>query len=394
MSQSQASTMGAFEMEDHPLASIFPMMGDEELAELSESIRSNGQLQPIVLHEGKILDGRNRHRACLMAGVTPTFVDYPGTDALEFVVANNLNRRHLSPSQLAWVASNIETMRHGGDRKSNQNANLRLDVTRSHAAEMFKVSKRSVASAAIVRDFGAPDLQQALAKGDIAVSTAAELALLPKHEQSEVIAWDEKRILRKAAEIRAAKREALRIANQAKARITAPRVDGEYDVIVVDPPWPMKRIERDVAPNQVAELEYPTMELEQIRDIDIPAADDCHLWLWTTHKFLPDALRILENWGFHYVNLFTWFKTGGFQPFGLPQYNTEFAVYGRKGAPKFVDTKNFFVGFKGARGAHSEKPTEFYETIKRVTDGRRLDMFARRSITGFDAWGNEAPSQA
>lgn len=166
--------------------------------------------------------------------------------------------------------------------------------------------------------------------------------------------------------------------------------DGIYDVVVIDPPWPMEKIEREVAPEQVA-FDYPTMDEDQLEELEIPAAEDCHLWLWTTHKFLPMALRLLTAWEFKYVCTFVWHKPGGFQPFGLPQYNCEFAIYARRGSPVFADVTDFNVCFAAPRKSHSVKPQEFYDTVLRVTAGKRLDMFNRREIEGFDGWGNESP---
>lgn len=165
---------------------------------------------------------------------------------------------------------------------------------------------------------------------------------------------------------------------------------GKYDVIVIDPPWPMQKIERECAPNQVSQIDYPTMDEGQMAGIDLPVADACHIWLWTTHKFLSMALRLLDAWDLKYVCCFVWHKPGGFQPFNLPQYNCEFALYARHGSPVFSDTKKFNTCFDAPRQKHSEKPQEFYDVVRRVTAGQRLDMFSRRKIEGFEQWGLEA----
>lgn len=390
----------------HPAADIFPMMAGAELAELVESIRANGLRESIWLTtDGLVLDGRNRLKACRAAGIEPTFNTYRGADPVRFVVDLNLHRRHLNESQRAMVAAKLANLGLGSNQHTAGSANLpTLDemppaappVSQRAAAEMLNVSERTVRNAAKVQSAGVPELAAAVTEGKVAVSTAAKIAELPAPDQREVIAADDEKAIRQrfqqlADEKREAKRAAIVEKVTSIAATEAKAAQGVYDCIVIDPPWPMQKIERDVRPNQVG-FDYPTMTEDELRSLEIPTADDCHVWVWTTHKFLPMAFRLLDAWSLRYVCTFVWHKPGGFQPIGLPQYNAEFALYCRTGAPAFVDTKAFPTCFTAPRGAHSEKPAEFYDVVRRVTVGRRLDMFNRRGIDGFDTWGNEAVS--
>ena len=165
--------------------------------------------------------------------------------------------------------------------------------------------------------------------------------------------------------------------------------EGQYSTIIIDPPWPIKKIERYEAPYQEPDFDYKEMTIEAIKQITLPAADNCHLFLWTTQKYLPVSFEILNAWEFKYIFAMVWHKAGGFQPFNLPQYNCEFAIYGRKGSPKFLETKSFFTCLNGKRREHSRKPVEFYDLIRRVCPEPRIDIFSREKINGFDSFGDE-----
>ena len=164
---------------------------------------------------------------------------------------------------------------------------------------------------------------------------------------------------------------------------------GVYSTVVIDPPWPMVKIDRRVSPDQSG-FDYPTMSLEDIGGLPIPGllADDAWVLLWTTQKFLPSSFGLLDGWGLGYRWTMVWYKPGGFQVYNCPQFNVEFVVVGARGNPKLLDAKAFNAGFEAPRGAHSEKPQAFYDLVGR-TLGFGLDMFARSKREGWTGWGDE-----
>lgn len=142
---------------------------------------------------GSGTNSRGRLRPARELGIEYPRCDYTGDDPLGFVISRNLARRHLSKSQRAAVAAEIANLDHGGNRKTDQAANLPLDdapapVTVAKAAEMLNVSPRSVKNAIAVRDHGVPELGAAVKSGEIAVSAAAEIAKAPADEQAAIVA--------------------------------------------------------------------------------------------------------------------------------------------------------------------------------------------------------------
>src|SRR5689334_15309002 len=113
--------------QSHEYADLFPMMDGEAFAALVADIRENGLLEPVVLYQEKILDGRNRYKACSELGIEPRFERANGhTDPLKYVISKNLKRRHLNESQRAVVAGRLANMRHGQRTDLELTANLQL----------------------------------------------------------------------------------------------------------------------------------------------------------------------------------------------------------------------------------------------------------------------------
>jgi site-specific DNA-adenine methylase/ParB-like chromosome segregation protein Spo0J len=128
--------------EDHPLAAIFPPMSDEELQELAEDIRQNGLREAIVRFEGKILDGRNRDRACRLIGTKAVYEDFNGSDPAAFVLSKNIHRRNLQKGQRAAIAAELLLVieKEARERKSATNGSTRNEQGRfSEKSDVEKI---------------------------------------------------------------------------------------------------------------------------------------------------------------------------------------------------------------------------------------------------------------
>ena len=378
-------------------------MGD--LQSLANSIADIGLLQPVGLtRDFELIWGHRRLEACKLLSresILCRIIDID--DKVHGEYAENEIRKDFTISERAAISEEKKrrlSKRNGSNQHKRkheegcQNFDNPPVIGRSddEAAKAGGFGNRqTMRQAQYVVNHGSNRLIGAMDEEQASISVAADIATLPPNEQDIIVGLGEKAILMAAKEIRAKKAKERQEANERirKQALATPPPDGQYRCIVIDPPWPMQKIERELHPEQTPELDYPVMTLEAIADIDLPAAEQCHLYLWTTQRFIWSAKDLLTHWGFKHLAIQVWHKNGGFQPAGLPQYNCEFVLIGRKGGLEFNTTKNFPLCFEAPRREHSRKPDEFYDLVRRVSPGPRIDMFSREYREGFGQHGAE-----
>lgn len=173
-------------MKFHKLAKLFPLLDEVELRALADDIKKNGLIEPIWTFEDQILDGRNRFNACEAIGVKPKFQEYKGSDPVAFVIAINILRRHLSPWQLAILASEPALIEHyreqAKERETLGKAKLpdpsMAGQVRDQAGAAVGVSGKYVEYAMKIREL-APELVEPSKAGKLDAITAVALADAP-----------------------------------------------------------------------------------------------------------------------------------------------------------------------------------------------------------------------
>ena len=378
-------------LEFHPLADIFPLLDGQDFAELVADIKApHGLREPIVMFEGKILDGRNRYRACEAAGVEPTFTVYTGDDPVAYVISLNLRRRHLDESQRAMVAAKLATLKLGDNQHSEG-----LPIGRS--SELLNVGERSVARAREVIDRGATELVQAVERGRVSVSAAADIATQPIEEQREIVARGEREILRAAQDIRARKAEIRRAERIERLAVTcnqntpSPR-DRRYAVLYADPPWHFEVYNEESGVERAAGNHYPTMSLEDICALPVLslATPDAVLFMWTTAPHLRESFDVLVAWGFEYKTNIVWMKDKIGLGYFVRNQHELLLVATRGDMPSPSPANRPPSVISAPRREHSRKPDEAYALIERMyPELPRIELFARQTRPGWARWGNE-----
>jgi N6-adenosine-specific RNA methylase IME4 len=427
-------------LEFDPRADLFPLIEGAEFAALVADVKANGVRDPIWMFEGRILDGRNRYRAAVAAGIqlpVDRFLDFQSDlhgDPLGFVISKNLTRRHLNESQRAMVAAKIANLEQG--RPADEKP-ANLPVSQPAAAVMLNVSERSVRSAKAVQEKGTPSLVHAVEQGKLAVSEAAKAARLTPVEQERVahLASEGKpNVVRTVIkqEVRAA-READLGKRQAEGNLALPAK--LYGVILADPQWGRTTYSRLTGLDRHASNHYPVATGDEatqddaIKGLGVPsiAAEDCVLGLWCTDPHR--GVDVLRTWGFEPKAYFVWVKdilvhdtSGAGAGVGMLRSGQHLEVVGAAGLgfwnrdrcellligvrghpvcpPPGLQGERVWFARRGEHATrrdeiHSDKPDCSFEWFERHWPTTpKIELNARRRRPGWSSWGNEVPEES
>jgi len=189
------------EIEIHPAANIFPMMKEAEYQALKADIAENGVNVWMTFYDGKLLDGRNRHKACVELGIIADHyseqidVDLI-PDPVAWVLSLNLHRRHITETQRAVIAAKIANLKHGGDRKSKIKPSIDGLNSTQQAADQLNVKPSSVERAKSAIKAGCNELVESMERDEISPSLAASFAkaVPSKVEQAKILEGGKKAV--------------------------------------------------------------------------------------------------------------------------------------------------------------------------------------------------------
>jgi N6-adenosine-specific RNA methylase IME4 len=174
----------------------------------------------------------------------------------------------------------------------------------------------------------------------------------------------------------------------------------KFATILADPPWRFMNRTGKVAPEHRRLSRYSTMTLDEICGLPVEglAAKTAHLYLWTPNALMPDALKVMEAWGFTYKANIIWHKVrkdGGSDGRGVGFYFrnvTEMILFGTRGpnARTLGPGRSQVNMLQSRKREHSRKPDEQYRLIEACSPGPYLELFARGERKNWTVWGNQA----
>lgn len=387
---------------------LIPPLSDEERDQLETNLLREGCRDPLVVWNNVLIDGHNRYEICTKHKIPFKTVNKAFAsedDAKNWVIYNQLGRRNISSYIRAQLSLLLKPEIEGLAKKNQGKRNDILLIsaksskqheepinTRKLLAKLANVSPDTLMKVEKIQELAIAEVIAKAKAGNISINLASKIAALPKQEQKRVVTLNERELIaiakamfakQKQAKIEQRKSEL----QQQKAAIesgTCKLPDGVFEAIVIDPPWDYERNVYSPTGRRVASP-YPSMSQDELLQLKLPAADDCVLFLWTTHAFLFEAKQLLDKWGFTYKATLVWDK----ERLGLGSYvrmQCEFCLMAVKGKPIIANTTHRDIIREGKR-EHSRKPDAFYKMVEEITAGRRLDYFSRERRKGWASFG-------
>ena len=367
--------------------SLIPDLTKEEFKQLEQNCLDEGIREKILVWNGFIIDGHNRYEISLKWNLeiqteTKHFKDEEAVK--EWMILNQFGRRNLSNYQRSVLALQLEevfskkakeNLKASGENFGKGLAKLPKAIskinTREELSKVAQVGERTLGMVKKIQEKATEEVKAKLSTGEVSINSVYQD--IKKEEKK-------KNRLEKIEQIKQEISKGLKAPN------------GLYDVISIDPPWEYS--ERggsshnsfDAVGNR-AGVDYPTMTVEELKKINIPAKSDCVMFLWTTHAFLKDSFDLLDAWGFNYKATLVWDKV----KMGMGRnirMQVEFCLLATKGKPILNGSGERDI-ITEPRREHSRKPEAFYTKVDNMTVGYKLDYFAREQRKNWFTYGAE-----
>jgi N6-adenosine-specific RNA methylase IME4 len=334
-----------------------------------------------------LIDGHNRYEICIENDVEFDIseIEFDSRDDAKILIINNqLGRRNLPPIDrgiLVLEKKNILAMK----AKENQLSGLKQFQDNS-VQEIFP--ERTDIQEILPKSIKPIDVGKELAKeAGMSDRTLDKIEKIHKESTPNIIQSirDGNISINKAYKdvVREEKRQQIQ-----EEIVLNPIPEGLFDVIYSDPPW---RYEHSETHNRDIENQYPTMNLEEIKALNIPSANNAVLLMWATAPKITEALEVMQAWGFKYRTCAVWDK----EIFGMGYWvrgQHELLLFGVKGdfSPPEPNVRESSV-YSEKRTEHSKKPNHYYDMIESYFPNRRyLELFARQKHNNlWTVWGNQ-----
>jgi Transcriptional activator, adenine-specific DNA methyltransferase len=168
----------------------------------------------------------------------------------------------------------------------------------------------------------------------------------------------------------------------------------KYSVIYANPPWMYNKhflsLNAGQDDTETVKPHHNLIPVEEIMSLPVQkiCEDNCILFLWATTPILPEALDVMAAWGFAYKTLFTWEKTNDNCMGYWFKTCTEHLIVAIKGNVKSFRS-NVRNCYHEAKRRYGKKPDYFYWLIENITEGRKIELFAKNQRKGWDVWNKE-----
>jgi N6-adenosine-specific RNA methylase IME4 len=362
---------------------LIPPLTADEYSQLEANCISDGIRDAILTWNGFIIDGHNRYEISqkhnLKFNTEEKYFENE-VEVKEWMIRNQFGRRNLSNYQRSVLALQLEEVfsakakEKETERKTtfhkSEKSNIQPINTIKEISKVANVSHDTIAKVKKIEAIATPEVKAKLSTGEVSINQAYQ-----EIKKEEKKAERDQRI------------------EETKQKIEQENLiqpDKKYHVIAIDPPWAYSEKggfdseNYDSVSNRGA-VDYPTMTINQIKEIELPAAENCVLFLWTTHAFLEDSFLLVRQWGFEYKATLVWDKV----KMGIGRtvrMQLEFCLLAIKGNPIIQGSSERDLIVESRR-EHSRKPEAFYEMVERMCIGNKLDFFSRQNRSNWDHYG-------